>query len=126
MAFVQNNDIAVRFTITDGTDPYVINNLNDYSIYLYYLLGKDKVLIATYNKNEAGKYGIDVYDSANGKVDIVIHRQDTKKVPAGKIYAEIRIRTTADSDYVSSVQNTGVTGVEIGDLDTTANKNNLV
>lgn len=123
---VQNSDIKVRLTITDGTNPYVISALNDYEVYTYVLNGKEKTLIATYKKSNTGKYGISVYDSITGKIDIVIHRQDTKNSPAGKLYAEVRIRLTTDSAYVSSVQNLGATGIEIGTVETTANKNSLL
>jgi predicted component of type VI protein secretion system len=112
MNIVQNSDITVRLTITDGTNPYAISSLDDYEIYLYTLSGKDKVLVANYKKSNAGKYGITVYDPITGKVDIVIHRQDTKDIE-GKLYAEVRIRLTATSDYVSSVQNLGQTGIEV-------------
>lgn len=123
---VQNSDIKVRLTLTDGTNPYVISALNDYEVYTYVLNGKDKTLIATYKKSNTGKYGIDVYDPLTGKIDIIVHRQDTKNAPSGKIYAEVRIRITADSAYVSSVQNLGATGIEIGTIETTANKNTLL
>jgi hypothetical protein len=109
---VQNSDISIRLTITDGTTAYVINDLDDYEIYLYTLVGKEKNLIANYKKSNAGKYGISVFDSASGKIDIVIHRQDTKDID-GKLYAEVRIRVKVTSDFVSGVQNLGETGIEI-------------
>lgn len=123
---VQNSDIKVRLTITDGTNPYVISALDDYEVYTYVLNGKDKTLIATYKKGNTGKYGISIYDDATGKIDIIIHRQDTKNSPSGKLYAEVRIRVTANSAYVSSVQNLGATGIEIGTIELTANKNSLL
>jgi hypothetical protein len=126
MNIVQNSDITVRLTLTDGTNAYAISALNDYEVYTYVLSGKEKTLIATYKKSNAGKYGISVYDDAAGQIDIVLHRQDTKNAPSGKMYAEVRIRITATSDFVSSVQNLGATGVELGDIQTTANKNSLL
>ncbi len=125
MNIVQNSDLKVRFTLTDGTNPYVISALNDYEIYTYVLSGKEKTLIATYKKSNTGKYGIAVYDPVTGKVDIVVHRQDTKNAPSGKLYAEVRIRVTTDSAYVSSVQNLGETGIELGTVELTANKTSL-
>lgn len=122
---VQNNDIKVRLTLTDGTNPYTINSLDDYEVYIYNLSGKDKNPIATYKKGNTGKYGITVNDSANGKIDIVIHRQDTKNATAGKLYAEVRVRLTAGSEFIASKQNVGSTGVEITDLLTSANKTSL-
>lgn len=126
MNIVQNSDISIRLTITDGTTAYVINDLDDYEVYLYTLLGKEKTLIATYKKSNTGKYGIDVYDSATGKIDLVIHRQDTKNAQVGKLYAEVRIRLTADADFVSSVQNLGETGIEVGTILKSAAPNSLV
>lgn len=116
MNIVQNSDITVRLTITDGTTAYVINDLDSYQVYLYTLNGTNKTLIATYDNTNAGKYGITVNDSTTGKIDIVIHRQDTKNAQIGKLYAEVRIRLTATSDFVSSLQNLGETGIEVGTI----------
>ena len=43
---VQNNDIKVRLTLTDGTNPYTINSLDDYG-FIFIILAVRKVLIAT-------------------------------------------------------------------------------
>lgn len=122
---VQNNDIKVRLTLTDGTNPYTINSLDDYEVYVYNLSGKDKILLATYKKGNTGMYGITVYDSVTGKIDIVIHRQDTKNASTGKIYAEVRVRLTAGAEFIASKQNVGSTGIEITDLLLSANKTSL-
>lgn len=121
---VQGNDIKIRLTLSDGIIPYIINDLNSYAIYLYVLNGKEKTLIATYENGNVGKYGIIVYDSGTGKIDIIIHRQDTKNVE-GKLYAEVKIRVTATSDFVSSIQNLGETGIEIGDVVKSTNINHF-
>lgn len=122
---VQNNDIKVRLTLTDGTNAYAISALNDYEVYLYNLTGKDKTLLATYKKSNTGVYGIAVYDDAAGQIDIVINREVTKNAPSGKLYAEVRIRISAGSEFISSYQNLGSTGVEIDTLLATANKNTM-
>lgn len=124
---VQNSDIKVRFTLTDGTNAYNISALNDYEVYIYTLTAlKEKTLIATYKKSNAGKYGITVDDAPNGKIIVTVHRQDTINAAPGKLYAEIRLRLTATSEFVSSVQNVGATGIEVTTLDKTANTKNLL
>lgn len=125
MNIVQNSDIKVRLTVTDGTTAYVINDLDSYAVYLYTLNGKEKTLIATYESGNTGKYGITVFDSGTGKIDIFIHRQDTKNAQIGKLYAEVRIRVTAISSFVSSLQNLGETGIEIGDIVKSSNNNHF-
>ena len=122
---VQNNDIKVRLTLTDGTNAYTISALSDYEVYLYSLLGKDKTLLGTYKKSNTGVYGIDVYDDAAGQIDIVVNREMTRNAPTGKLYAEVRIRISAGSEFISSLQNLGSTGVEIDTILASANTKSL-
>jgi hypothetical protein len=122
---IQNSDIKVRLTLKDGSGAaYVINSLNAYEVYVYYLDGNEKKLLNTYKNTSTGPYAITVNDSANGKIDIVLNRQMTKKAPEGKLYAEVRVRLSVGSEFISSKQNLG-SFVEIDTLSTTANPSSL-
>ncbi len=124
---IQNSDIKVRLTLQDSeANPYVINDLNDYEVYVYNKpTGENKKLLATYRKDDTGAYAIDVYDSANGKIDIVINRQLTRFIPDGKLYAEVRVQLNAGSEFINSLQNAGANGVLIDTMVSSANPNSL-
>lgn len=124
---IQNDDIQARITITDSAGtPLTISALNALEVYLYELVKGLKVLKATYVLGNAGLYGIETYDDANGIVDIFINRQLTRTLSTGKLYLETKVRLTASSSFISSVQNIGSTGVEIDTVEMTANNNTLL
>ena len=124
---IQNSDIKVRLTLQDATaTPYVINDLNDYEVYIYNKpTGENKKLLATYRKDDTGAYAIDVYSSATGKIDIVINRQLTRGLPDGKLYAEVRVQLNAGAEFIGSLQNTGANGILIDTMVASANPNTL-
>ena len=123
---VQNNDIKVRATLTDGTNPYTISALNNYELYVYSVFINDKKLIATYKMGNTGVYGITIFDDVNGKVDFVINREMTRKLPDGtKLYLETRVQITAGSEFISSLQNLGANGVLIDTIISSANSSSL-
>ena len=123
---VQNNDIKVRATLTDGTNPYTITALSDYELYVYYYLAGIKKLVSTYKKGNTGVYGITVFDDVNGKVDFIVNRQQTRKLPDGtKLYLETRVRITGGSEFISSLQNLGANEVLITTLSSSANPDSL-
>lgn len=123
---VQNNDIKVRATLTDGTNPYVISALNNYELYVYSVSGNNKKLLASYKKSNTGIYSILVFNDALGKIDIVINRQLTRYLPNGtSLYLESRVRVTAGSEFISSIQNIGSNGILITTLNSSANPDSL-
>lgn len=123
---VQNNDIQVRITIKDEAGvAYNISALNACEVYAYRLSGNEKVLIATYKISNTGLYDITVIDAANGIIEIILNREKTRTIPDGKVYLETRIRITATSAFISSLQNLGATGIEIDTNATSANPNSL-
>lgn len=123
---VQNNDIQVRITIKDEAGvAYNITALNACEVYAYYLDGIDKKLFATYKISNTGLYHITVIDATNGIIEIILNREKTRLLTTGKIYLETRIRITATSAFISSLQNLGTTGVEIDTNETSANPNSL-
>jgi hypothetical protein len=122
---IQNSDIKVRLTLNDSAgSPYVIAALNAYEVYIYRENKGEKELLKTYKNTNTGPYAITVYNSAAGKIDIVLNRELTKSAPAGKLYAEVRIRLVAGSEFISSRQNLGGYS-EIDTLTTTANSSSL-
>jgi len=124
---IQNDDIQARVTITDNSgNPIVISSLNALEIYIYELIKGEKSLKATYKKGNAGLYKITTYDDANGVVDIIINRQMTRTLTTGKLYLETKAQFNATSDFISSLQNIGSTGVEIDLVEKTANANSLI
>lgn len=123
---VQNNDIQVRLTIKDEDGvAFNISALNAYEVYAYYLEGNVKKLFATYKNSNTGLYDITVIDAANGIIEIILNREKTRTLTTGKIYLETRIRITASSAFISSLQNLGATGIEIDINETSANPNSL-
>lgn len=125
MAIVQNSDTEIEFTLTDGTTAYVINNLNAYEVYIYNVTVTDKILLATFKNTNTGVYAIEVASSATGKIRVILNREMTRNLASGKVFAEIRIRVTADAEFISSRQNLGITGIEIATAQTSANPNSL-
>lgn len=122
---VQNDDIKVRLTLTDGINPYTISALNALEVYVYVIDGANKKLVSTHKLNAGGLYNIAIDDDPSGKVTFVIQRQDTVEIKIGKLYAEVRLRLSASSEYISSVRNIGSTGIYITTIDQTANPNSL-
>ena len=126
MNIIQNTDLQIDFTLTDdvGT-PYVIADLNAYEVYLYNIKANVKKLVYTYKNTNAGISGITVVDSPNGIIEIILNREVTNQLPDGDIYAEVKIRLTANSEYVSSFKNLGVNGIKIGTIDSSVNQKSL-
>lgn len=123
---IQNNDIQVRLTIKDEDGvAFNISALNAYEVYAYYLEGNVKKLFATYKNSNTGLYDITVIDAANGIIEIILNREKTRTLTTGKIYLETRIRITASSAFISSLQNLGATGIEVDINETSANPNSL-
>lgn len=122
---IQNSDIKVRLTLTDGTNPYTISALNAYEVYAYHVYNGVKTLFATYKNTNTGIYGIVVNDSANGKIDIVLNREKTRTLAEGKIYLEVRVQLSVGSEFIASKQNVGATGIEIDTNYISANPNSL-
>lgn len=122
----QNNDIQLRVTITDeDSTPFVISSLNALEIYLYRIDNLKKILVATYKKSDTGIYGISTINDTLGVVEIIINREKTRTLPAGKLYLETRIQLTASSEFINSLQNLGTGGIEIDINETSANPNSL-
>lgn len=122
----QNNDIQLRVTITDeDSTPFVISSLNALEIYLYRIDNLKKILVATYKKSDTGIYGISTINDTLGVVEIIINREKTRTLPAGKLYLETRIQLTAGSEFIDSLQNLGASGIEIDINETSANPNSL-
>lgn len=124
---IQNDDIKVRVTVKDSAgSPLTISALNALEIYLYVLSNGLKELKATYAKGNTGLYAITTFDDANGIVDIVINRQLTRTLPDGKLFLETKVRLSAGSEFISSLQNVGSIGVEIDTVEMTANNTRLL
>jgi hypothetical protein len=126
---IQNDDIKVRVTISDSAGvPLTISALNAVEIYLYTINQNTgaKEIKATYRNTGTGLYEITTFDDANGIVEFVINRQLTRTLPDGKLYLETKVRLSAGSEFISSVQNIGAKGVEIDTIEMTANKNTLL
>lgn len=123
---VQNSDVKLILTLIDENgDAYVIDNLNNYEVYVYYLNVITKTLCGTFKKANTGPFSINIEDSATGKISIVINRQTLRGV-SGKLFAEVKIRVTADSDFIDSVQNLGTTANLIGTVVKSANNESLL
>lgn len=124
---VQNNDIQLRVTIKDEDGvAFTISALNALEFYVYRLENNKKILIATYKKSNTGIYGITTITDASGIVEIVINREKTRDIPNQKLYLETRIRLTASSAFINSLQNLGVNETEIDLNKTSANPDSLL
>lgn len=123
---IQNDDLKVRLIITNGTDPFVINSLNDYQVYLYFHTGAQvKRLLTVYKNDGTGEHAITVEDSAAGKVTIVVPRSLTKTLPAGLLYAEVKLQLNSTSDYINGKANVGGNGYLIAEILTSSSPNSL-
>jgi hypothetical protein len=119
---IQGEDIQVRFTLTNGTAPIAPSTLNAYSINIYYIDSFGvKTNIATYKSVNTGLYDIIVFDDTNGKVDIIINREQTKVMTSGKIYGEVFIKVTSTSEFILSKTVNGVSSIFICDFYTSSN-----
>lgn len=123
---VQNNDIQLRVTITDEDGvAFTISTLNALEFYVYRLENNAKVLIATYKKSNTGIYGITTITDGSGIVEIILNREKTRSLPNQKLYLETRVRITAGSEFINSLQNLGINGTEIDTNQTSANPDSL-
>src|SRR5687767_4936909 len=105
---VQNTDTTVRITLKDSAGAAIATtSLSAYEVYVYRIEVNEKILIKTFKSTNTGIYGITVNDAATGKIDIILNREMMRNVPAGKIYAEVRLRKTAAATFISSLQNFG-------------------
>lgn len=77
-------------------------------------------------KSNTGIYGITTITDASGIVEIVINREKTRDIPNQKLYLETRIRLTASSAFINSLQNLGVNETEIDLNKTSANPDSLL
>ena len=124
---VQNTDTLVRITLKDSDGVAIdLSTLSDYEIYVYRKEGNDKILIKTFKSSNTGFYGIVVNDAPTAKVDIILNREMMNTVPAGKIYAEVRLRKIVTSEFISSSQNLGENELEIGEVVTSSNITSLL
>jgi hypothetical protein len=124
---IQNTDTTVRFTLKDSAGVAIaISSLSAYEIYVYRIFNNQKIIVASYKDSNTGIYDIVVNDGPNGKIDIILNREITSKTEPSKLYAEVRIRKTATSAFISSLQNLGEEGMLIGELKSTINSNSLL
>lgn len=119
---IQGEDIQVRFTLTDGTNPIPPSTLNAYSINVYYVdaLGV-KIPISTYKSTNTTLYNIVVFSDAAGQVDIIINRELTKTIGSGKVYAEVYTKATASAQYILSKSVNGTGSIYLFDMETSSN-----
>ena len=118
---IQGEDIQVRLTLTDGTNPIVPSTLNAYSVVIYYLASGKKTVLATFLSTNTGLFDIVVFNDVQGKIDIFLNRNITAKFPLGNIYAEVFIQETASAEFISALANNGVNEILIDEVKTSAN-----
>jgi hypothetical protein len=118
---IQGEDIQVRLTMTDGTNPIPPSSLNAYSVVVYYKETNKKTVLATYKSTNTGLFDIVVFNDVAGKIDIFLNRNITAKFPVGRIYAEVFIQETASSEFISSLANNGVNEIFIAEVYSSAN-----
>lgn len=120
---VQGQDVKVRMTMTDGTNPIKPSDLDAYAVSVYYLASGVKKQLAKFESTVSGAYGIDVFDDDDGKIDFIVNREITPKIPAGEVYGELWIKETATSEYILSKSKSGVSGVLLFEMTAAANPN---
>lgn len=118
---IQGEDIQVRLTLTDGTNPIPPSTLNAYSVVIYYLASAKKTPLATFLSSNVGLFDIVVFDDALGKIDIFLNRNITARFPFGNIYAEVFIQESASSEFILALANNGVNEILIDEVKTSAN-----
>ncbi len=124
---VQNTDTVIRITLKDSTGTAIdISTLSAYEVYLYQIVNNVKVKVAYFKSSNTGIYDVIVNDAPNGKIDVILNREVSINTPPGTVYAETRIRQTATSTFISSVENLGVNGIEVGEIVSTANATSLL
>ena len=123
---IQGEDIQVRLTITDGTNPIAPSTLDAYSVSVYYIdaIG-DKQNLATYKSSNTGLYDIVVFSDVDGQIDIIVNRELTKTITSGKLYAEVFIKETATSEFIASKSVNGVNAIFLCNFYTSANSSAL-
>jgi hypothetical protein len=120
---IQGEDIKIRLTMTDGTNPIVPSTLFAYAVVVYFLATGKKTQIAKYESGTTGAYGIDVFNDVLGKIDIILNRELTPKIPVGIVYGEVWIKETASAEYLLSKSKKGVSSVLLFEMDASANAN---
>ncbi len=124
---VQNTDTVIRITLKDSTGTAIdISTLSADEVYLYQIVNNVKVKVAYFKSSNTGIYDVIVNDAPNGKIDVILNREVSINTPPGTVYAETRIRQTATSTFISSVENLGVNGIEVGEIVSTANATSLL
>ena len=122
---IQSEDIKIRLTLTDGTSAILPSSLDSYSVVVYYIASGKKTVIATFSSEESGLYGITVYDNAAGKIDVVLNRDVTAKIPPSKVYAEVFIKETASAEYISNLAKNGASDIHLFDIEAAAKTNSI-
>ncbi len=125
---MQGNDVPMRtFKIKDSNGSLInIDDINDYQIFIYSVANSKKTNLFTFKKTpdtDKGEKAIAVVDTTT--IGFVIDRTQTKN-KTGVLYAELKIRMTATSDYISSLQNSGADGYEVAELVEGAAPNSLL
>lgn len=103
---LKGTDVTMRtFQIKDSNGDLIdIADLNDYNIYVYQVANNVKNHLFTFRKTPVGTdKEIIVVDTTT--IGFVVDRTQTVECEKGKLYAEIEVQITADSSYISSLQN---------------------
>jgi hypothetical protein len=105
---LKGTDVTIRtFEVKDSAGANIlIANLEDYNIYVYQLNNNVKTHLFTFRKTPVGDdKQIVVVDTET--IGFVVDRTQTVLCDTGRLYAEIEVQLTANSNYISSLQNVG-------------------
>jgi len=116
----QGEDLKFEFTLTD--DQYLPINLSTVNNIIVYIwensTGTPKTQLK-YSKTQITDYKplITGYDDANGRFKLIIESSDTKLLPTGDIYAEIKV-AIPDDEFSDNDMKTVASNILLGTVET--------
>lgn len=124
---LQGTDITVKLTLTDSTGTAVDPTTLDGYLIEIYTNDQKKNSLLTFAKTPAtGQEPIEVVDAPGGIVQIVIPRAWTNDARTGIIYAEMKVKSTATSQYQSSKAVSGKGNIVICELINSSNPDAII
>src|ERR1035437_11088874 len=101
-----------------------LSNMNDFNIYVYSILNGIKTLRFTFKKNPLGTdkpiITVDAYTQG-----FIVDRTMTLNCPVGDYYFESVVKLTANGNYISSLNKTGIDGLPLCSIVQGANPNSM-
>lgn len=125
---LQGTDVTMRtFKIKDSGGVVIpLSAINDYHIYVYTLENNQKTNVLTFKKTPTESTDKQIVALDTETIGFIVPRSYTKIAPEGLLYAEIEVQITADSNYESSLKNSGGDGYVVCEIIQSSNPTELI